>query len=176
VGPLRDELKRLGFTDRTQNPASAQRPQAQQDLSNGGSWLQRQSIGSSGWLTGTAAASRNVFQFPSILGVCQKPRPCVMVSLALPPGHRANRCKSQKEREDYWREYGHGTLPLDALVCLASPGWPLVFATVVRRDPEELVAEHPMVGLAFEPGQQTSRVLRRMGQGPLPNTVLLQVS
>lgn len=172
VGPLRDELKRLGFTDKIQNPTSAQPPPAQQ----GPSWLQRQSSGSSGWLTGIAASSRNVFQSPSILGVCQKPRPCVMVSLALPPGHRANRCKFRKEREDYWREYGHGTLPLDALVCLASPGWPLVFATVVRRDPEELVAEHPIVGLAFEPGQQTSRVLRHMGQGLLSNTVLVQVS
>lgn len=106
-----------------------------------------------------------------------KPRPCVMVSLALPPGHRVHRFKTKAEREAYWKEYGHGTLPMDALVCLACPqgGWPLVFATVVRRDPAELAAEHPMLGLAFEPGQQAERVLMRMGQGPLPQTMLVQV-
>jgi hypothetical protein len=98
-----------------------------------------------------------------------------MVSIALPPGHRVNRYKSQTERQAYWKEFGHGTLPLDALVCLASPGWPLVFATVVRRDPAELAAEHPLIGLAFEEGQQTERALMRMGQGLLPNTVLVQV-
>jgi hypothetical protein len=57
-----------------------------------------------------------------------------MVSISLPPNHRAARLKTKQERVDYWSSYGHGMLPSDALICLASPGWPLVFATVVRRD------------------------------------------
>jgi hypothetical protein len=37
-------------------------------------------------------------------------------------------------------EYGRGTLPQDALVCLASPGEKLVFALVVRREAKEVSA------------------------------------
>lgn len=177
VGPLRDELKRLGFdafTDPEAAHTAAQQPPTAAG-SSAASKPQRASTVGASWLSSAAASSRTVFQYPSILGVFHKPRPCVMVSIALPPGHRASRLKSHKERKDYWTDYGGGTLPIDALVCLASPGWPLVFATVVHRDPEELAAEHPIVGLAFEPGQHTARVLRRMGQGLLPNTVLVQV-
>lgn len=84
--------------------------------------------------------------------------------------------KTKAERVAYWTDYGHGTLASDALVCLASPGWPLVFATIVRRDVQELAEEQPMVGLAFEPGQETNQVLQAMARGPLQNTVLVQVS
>jgi hypothetical protein len=45
-----------------------------------------------------------------ILGLSDKPRPCVLVSVELPPGHRAHRCRSHKERKDFWSQYGHGTL------------------------------------------------------------------
>eukprot|EP00775_Hariotina_reticulata_P004273 gene4273-4526_t len=103
-------------------------------------------------------------------------RPCVMVSIQLPPGHRTARMTSKKERLEYWSSYGHGMLPNDALVCLASPGQPLVFATIVRRDAVELAEEQPMIGLGFEPGPETEKVLSMMGCGPLPNTVLVQVS
>lgn len=61
-------------------------------------------------------------------------------------------------------------------MCLASPGQPLVFATVVRRDPVELAEEQPMIGLAFEPGPETEKVLGMMGCGPIASTVLVQVS
>lgn len=176
VGPLRAELKQLGFADHL--PVEG-------DHSNGlaqGNHLPTTTAtaGSSGvvsrqWLTSSATASRNVYTSPLILGVCMKPRPCVMISIAMPPRHRASRCKSHDERLEYWKAYGHSTLPLDALVCLASPGSPLVFATVVRRDPEEMACVHPIIGVSFEPGQDTEAVLQRMGQGVLPNTVLVQV-
>jgi hypothetical protein len=135
----------------------------------------RPQVPGSDWLLRAAASSRNVYRSPAILGVCLKPRPCVMVSVALPPGHRAARLKTKDERLAFFKQYGHGLLPLDALVCLATPGWPLVFATVVRRDPAELAEVAPMVGLAFEEGPQTEQVLQRMGDGPLLNTVLVQV-
>jgi hypothetical protein len=87
-----------------------------------------------------------------VLGVALKPRPCVMVSAALPPGHRALQHRTEQERLRFWREFGHGTLASDALVCLAMPpaaqGGPprLVFATVVRRDPEDMaMGPDPMV-------------------------------
>lgn len=188
MGPLTAELKRLGLADDSSNnpQASSQPDSASAGSSSAGgpggsaSPLQRPgsssgSGGGDGWLSSAAASSRNVFHHPAIQGVAMKPRPCVMVSVALPSSHRAHRCKDNNERQEYWKQYGHGTLPLDALVCLASPGEPLVFATVVRRDTAELAAEHPHFGLAFEPGQQTERVLMRMGRGLLPNTVLVQV-
>ncbi|KIY98958.1 NFX1-type zinc finger-containing protein 1 [Monoraphidium neglectum] len=119
----------------------------------------------------------------AVLGVALKPRPCVMVSAALPPGHRALQHRTEQERLRFWREFGHGTLASDALVCLAMPpaaqGGPprLVFATVVRRDPEDMaMGPDPMVGLAFEPGPDVESVLQHMGEGPLPGTVLVQAS
>jgi hypothetical protein len=50
-----------------------------------------------------------------------------------------------------------------------------VFATVVRRDVEDLAAEQPVVGLGFEPGGQLEKLLEQIGTGPVPNTALLQV-
>jgi hypothetical protein len=40
---------------------------------------------------------------------------------------------------------------------------------------QELAEEQPMVGLAFEPGQDAEQVLQAMARGPLTNTVLVQV-
>jgi hypothetical protein len=51
----------------------------------------------------------------------------------------------------------------------------LVFATVVRRDPVELAEDQPMIGLGFEPGPETEKVLGMMGCGPIASTVLVQV-
>lgn len=191
VGPLREELKVLGIhqPDRTATHLSHQPVEG---ATAGGSSISSRSrlnpgpssstaadhsgsLGSSS-VAAAAANSRNVFRQPAILGVCLKPRPCVMISVQLPNSHRAARIKSQKDRLDFWREYGHGTLPTDALVCLATPGQALVFATVVRRDTKELAEEQPMIGLAFEPGQDVERIISLMGKGPLPATVLVQVS
>ena len=121
-------------------------------------------------------SSRNVYHRLSILDVATKPRPCVMVSVDLPGAHRAHRFRSHQERKAFWSQYGHGTLPSDSLVCVVCPGEPLVFATVVRRDVEELAEEQPVVGLGFEPGAQLDKLLQQMGKGPLENTALVQVS
>ncbi len=147
VGPLRAELAELGITQQVQQQAA---------------WL--------------SPGSRNVFRQVAVLGTCLKPRPCVMVSLELPPGHRARSHASRTKRLEYWKQYGHGTLPLDALVCLVCPsGQGLLFGTVARRDPDELASERPVVGLAFEAGSETeARVLQYIGQG-LAGLTLVQV-
>ena len=163
VAPLRQELSQLGITKATKAAASSSSAPATSAPKN----KQHQQI--------SLSSSRNVFQNLDIMGVIDKPRPCVMVALTLPAGHRANRCKNKKEREEFWSQSGHSTLPSDALVCVVSPGQPLVFATVARRDAKELAGVAPMVGLAFEPGRGLDQVLQYMGKGPLKDTVLVQV-
>lgn len=161
VGPLRQELKALGIVQ-THSPGASD---AQ------GLKLREGSVT-------TSHKSRNVYEHVTVIGVATKPRPCVLVSVALPPGHRALRQKTHKEREEFWRSYGHGTLPLDSLVCLVCPQQPLVFATVTRRDLKDLAAEkRPIVGLSFDcPGADEVWLLKQMGREELRQTVLVQVS
>jgi len=124
VGPLRIELSNLGIAAAPEEPAvggssnnsTAAAPLAAHQEVNAAdkardpmtkvqqqpAWLRLGSI---------AASSRNVYQSPAVLGVCLKPRPCVMVSIQLPPGHRTARMTSKKERQEYWSSYGHGMLP-----------------------------------------------------------------
>ncbi|WIA14242.1 hypothetical protein OEZ85_002778 [Tetradesmus obliquus] len=180
VGPLRKELADLNITAAAAAAAAVASSTAggatQAAAGSGAAPRPPASSGSSSNWLAAAASSRNVFRDPAVLGVCFKPRPCIMLSVTLPPGHRGARLRTKAERVGFWSSYGHGTLPADALVCLASPSWPLVFATVVRRDVQEMAEEQPMVGLAFEPGQDAEQVLQAMARGPMANTVLVQVS
>ncbi|GFH10317.1 uncharacterized protein HaLaN_05608 [Haematococcus lacustris] len=98
-----------------------------------------------------------------------------MLSFALPTGHHANRLKTKKEKEDFWDKHGRGTLPLNALVCLAAPGDPLLFGTVVRREPKEMAEALPLVGVSFEAGRGLEQVLAWVGK-TLAIKVLVQVS
>jgi hypothetical protein len=124
-----------------------------------------------------AGASRNVFRQPAVLGTCLRPRPCIMFSVQLPSSHKATRLRTQAERKEFWSSFGHSTLPMDALVCLVTPGRPLLFATVARRDPAEMAHEQPIIGLSFDQEQDAEKVLAHMACGPLPHgTVLVQVS
>ncbi|KAL6759021.1 P-loop containing nucleoside triphosphate hydrolase protein, partial [Haematococcus lacustris] len=125
----------------------------------------------------STSTSSNVYRQVSVLGVCKQPkRPvCIMLSFALPPGHHASGLKTQKEKEDFWDRHGRGILPLNALVCLAAPGGPLLFGTVVRREPEEMAEAQPLVGVSFEAGRGLEKVLAWSGK-TLTDTVLVQVS
>lgn len=97
------------------------------------------------------------------------------MSFRLPSGHPAERL-SPKQLPAFWAESGKGTLPLDSLVCLVQPGRTLLFATVVRRDVQELASPWPIVGLAFMPGTDFSGVLSTMGScKQLENAALVQV-
>ena len=122
-------------------------------------------------------AQRDAFEVASIAGVVLKPREraCVMVAIHLPESHRAARMNSETERLEFWTEYGRGTLPSDALVCLvhcAPTGGrpaeqslqPLVFGTTARREPKELAKKHPLVGIAFDRGQAAEHLLTRFGE------------
>lgn len=147
----------------------------------------------------------NVYPLAAVLGTELKPRACVLLSVVLPSGHRASRLGNKTEREAYWRDSGRGTLPLDTLVCIArmsrGPGrkgkgqgqgqaagggledgggfQPLVFGTVARRDAREMAEQRPVVGLAFERGQQkvVEGLLLELGRGSLQaeELVLVQV-
>ncbi|KXZ51992.1 hypothetical protein GPECTOR_10g1014 [Gonium pectorale] len=176
VQPLRQALAVLGFA--STSPATASGGQAQQEQEGRRSKL----------AMSAAAAQRNVFHLVSVMGTALKPRPCVLVAVELPMSHRAARMASKREREEYWREYGKGTLPADALVCIArrvapgQPPAPLLFGTVMRREPKEMALEArwPVVGLAFERGQAgAERLLAELGRGPVlsgEGLVLVQVS
>ncbi|KAJ9507652.1 hypothetical protein QJQ45_019168 [Haematococcus lacustris] len=141
---------------------------------------------------------RNVYHQVSVLGVCkqQNRMVCIMLSFALPPGHHANCLKTMKEKEEFWDKHGWGTLPLNSLVCLAAPGDPLLFGTVVshqpqdgqglaaraphcpiaaRREPKEMAEALPLVGVSFEAGRGLEQVLAWVGS-TLANKVLVQVS
>ncbi|GAX74369.1 hypothetical protein CEUSTIGMA_g1818.t1 [Chlamydomonas eustigma] len=145
---------------------------------------------------------RNVFSLVSVLGVAEKPRPSVMVAIQLPKSHRVSGMPSLREREEFWTDHGRGTLPMDALVCIAGrpttaavSHWnqhqpvvsgklqpnkvaPLLiaFATVGRRDVKELSERFPVIGLAFDRGQEVERVLELLGRGELRDAVLVQIS
>ena len=141
---------------------------------------------------------RNVYTVVAVLGVAQKPKPCVMIEIQLPPSHRTARMTSGKEREEFWSDHGRGTLPLDALVCIVVRGTaaaagsgigvssgdtaaaaqpPIVmFATVGRRDPKELAGQTPVIGISFDRGQGVEQVLQLLGQGRLRDVSLVQVS
>ncbi|GFH27467.1 uncharacterized protein HaLaN_25792, partial [Haematococcus lacustris] len=118
---------------------------------------------------------RNVYHQVSVLGVCKQQNrvACVMLSFALPHGHQANRLRTITEKEDFWDKHGRGTMPLNALVCLASPGDPLLFGTVVRREPKEMAEALPLVGVSFEAGRGLEQVLAWIGR-TLANKVLVQ--
>ncbi|GFH23954.1 uncharacterized protein HaLaN_21658 [Haematococcus lacustris] len=137
--------------------------------------------GNAAWGAPTQAAMqqvlRNVYHQVSVLGVCkqQNRMACVMLSFVLPPGHHANRLETRKEKEEFWDKHGRGTLPLNALVCLAAPGDPLLFGTVVRREPKEMAEALPLVGVSFEAGRGLEQVLAWIGRS-LTKKVLVQVS
>ena len=65
-------------------------------------------------------------------------------------------------------------LPENALVAIVRrpqpgrPPQPVLFGTVARRNPKDLAAEHPVVGLAFTRGQaeEAARLLAAMGRFP----------
>ncbi|GFR50032.1 hypothetical protein Agub_g12193 [Astrephomene gubernaculifera] len=166
VQPLRQALAVLGLKEGAGkgNPAAAGQPRLQERLAMSVSFVQR-----------------NVFPLVAVVGVAHKPRACVQVAVALPPGHRAMRLKKEEERKEYWSEYGKGTLPMDALVCIARmpkkqaqaagsqqpQPQPLLFGTVVRREAAEMARKHPEIGLVFERGQQAgaARLLSELGRG-----------
>lgn len=123
----------------------------------------------------SAQVQRNVFSVTAVLGVAQKPRPCIMVAVELPKSHRAARMKDKQERVEFWTEFGRGTLAADALVCLVMTRDDqdqyqehqqrslVIFGTIGRRDPKELAEQHPIVGLSFDRGQEAEMVLQLMG-------------
>ena len=109
-----------------------------------------------------------------------------MVAIHLPESHRAARMNREMERLEFWTEYGRGTLPSDALVCLAHCAptggrpaeqslQPLVFGTTARREPKELAKKHPLVGIAFDRGQAAEHLLTRFGEVGHGTMVLVQV-
>eukprot|EP00198_Chlamydomonas_reinhardtii_P002822 XP_001692158.1 predicted protein [Chlamydomonas reinhardtii] len=110
---------------------------------------------------------RNVFPLLRVEGAQDSPRPCVLVAVALPAGHRIRGLSKQSERELYWTEHGKGLLPTDTLVCIASmaPGaaagadelQPLLFGTIQRRDAKIMASEgaEPVFGIVFQ--RSTSR-------------------
>jgi hypothetical protein len=177
VGPRREELHNLGITGPPSKPAATDAAGAASASSQASSSTQAAGHAVAASAEGiTAAGSRNVFRQPAVLGTCLKPKPCIMFSIQLPPGHKANRLKTQAERVEFWSNFGHSTLQMDALVCLVTPGRPLLFGTVARRDPVELAHEQPIIGLSFDQEQDAQKVLAHMACGPLPHgTVLVQV-
>jgi hypothetical protein len=144
VGPLRQELADLGLATAQEQPAAAApaAPSSRPGSSQQQQQQQQQQL-LPGWQSGS---SRNVFRQVAVLGACVKPRPCVMVSLALPARHEAAGL-SKAKRLAFWTDRGHSTLPLDALVCLELPSGALAFGTVARREVTELSEDEqrPMV-------------------------------
>ncbi|KAG1673298.1 hypothetical protein FOA52_002578 [Chlamydomonas sp. UWO 241] len=131
-----------------------------------------------------ALKQHNVFAVVEVLGVSIKPRPSVMVAIQLPMSHQAHpaRMKKEKDRLRFWDEFGKGTLPTDALVCLVPTApirrreLPLVFATVARRDKVELSQANPVVELSIPRGQSVDSVLQLIGCGALSGLMLVQVN
>ncbi|KAG2423774.1 hypothetical protein HXX76_015050 [Chlamydomonas incerta] len=138
---------------------------------------------------------RNVFRLLRVMGAQDSPRPCVLVAVELPSGHRIRGLAKQPQREAYWTEHGKGTLPNDALVCIAR--WasgaaagdeadeaeaaalePLLFGTIQRRDARTMAQEwaEPVFGVVFQRstsggdpfaygGDGVDRLLAEMGRG-----------
>lgn len=124
-----------------------------------------------------AGSQRNVYMGLAVLGTTAHPRPCIILSVQLPPSHKATQLARATEREAFWKEFGKGTLPIDGLVCLVVPGRPLVFGTVVRREPREMAERRPLFGIAFESFTDSAWVLEYLGQpGGMPKgSCLVQV-
>lgn len=109
--------------------------------------------------------------------------PCICFSLRLPEWHRANRLKTQSEREQYW-DQSRRILPRDALVCLLRQNcdnkWvPIRFGTIVRRETKELAVSgktKPVIGIAFFSQQDVLESLKELSDPKLPPTRLLVVS
>ncbi|KAG2452041.1 hypothetical protein HYH02_003079 [Chlamydomonas schloesseri] len=168
--PLRQSLFDLGFRGRSSNSGQ------QQALSSAVPPVAAAAaaVGAAAGSSATAAAAaapdppkpvpahlqRNVFPLLRVVGAQDSPRPCVLVAVALPPGHRAVTLSRHAERESYWTEHGKGTLPNDALVCIArrpsaaaaAALEPLVFGTIQRRDAKSMAREwkQPVFGVVFE--------------------------
>ncbi|KXZ51993.1 hypothetical protein GPECTOR_10g1015 [Gonium pectorale] len=171
VQPLRQALAVLGFAPTSPATAGAASGGQAQQEQHRQQRRQTQQV-----MAAAAAAQQVVFPLVEVIGTALRPRPCVLVAVALPPSHRAVRMPESKEREEFWSEHGKGTLPIDSLVCIArrvapgQPPAPLLFGTVVRRIPKEMAREaaRPVVGLAFERGQAgAERLLAELGRGPV---------
>jgi len=77
------------------------------------------------------------------------------------------------------RKAGRGTLPLDALLCIvrADSKELLAFASVARRDPQELAEQQPIVGLALA-GQSDLQAMLKLasaGRHGLQDVLVVQV-
>ncbi|KAG1675264.1 hypothetical protein FOA52_016295 [Chlamydomonas sp. UWO 241] len=192
--PLRQSIKELGYTAASSRTAGPSR--AVPDLFSGFKGALAEALGAfppgfAGGNAGTGAVpsgslapaqsslapvnvsaalqQRNVFAVMEVKGVALKPRPSLMLSLRLPMSHRAARMQDLKERQNFWKEFGGGTLPLDALVCLVPTApvrghqMPLVFATVSRRDVPEMSQAHPIFGLSFSSGKDADAAFQMIG-------------
>eukprot|EP01071_Lankesteria_metandrocarpae_P006195 Lankesteria_metandrocarpae@DN4270_c0_g1_i1.p1 len=73
-----------------------------------------------------------------------KPQPSILMEVALPPSHKANRCKNLKERVAFWTS--SRSLSLHTSYLVAVNGKPFGFVTIVYRDPDVL-ARHSVVGV-----------------------------
>jgi hypothetical protein len=109
--------------------------------------------------------------------------PCICFSFRVPHWHRANRLKTQREKEEYW-DKNRRVLPRDALVCLLRENsdrkWvPIRFGTIVRRETKELAVTgktKPIIGIAFFSENQVLESLKELSDSCLPPTRLLVVS
>ena len=120
---------------------------------------------------------RFTFRGVWMIRVEPKPRPCILVSVGLPPGHGALRCRGKKEKTEFWEQH-RGILAQEALCVLAVKGKAERFATIVRRDTDEL-ADYTMIGLTFEGAtlEEMADLLARCGSKSGAHlTALVQVS
>eukprot|EP00955_Chlamydomonas_euryale_P117408 366472-Chlamydomonas_euryale.AAC.3 len=134
-------------------------------------------------VTGSVFQQRNVFRVVAVTGIEMKPRPSLMLQIQLPPNHGAFNLKNSKDRQAFWNEFGKGTLPLDALVCVMptqpinGENIPLMYATVSRRDENDLAQQAPCFGLHFaKSNTHVNSLMKLIGAGPPPGLLLLQVS
>jgi hypothetical protein len=99
-----------------------------------------------------------------------------MFSVQLPRSHKAAQIRSEKARRQFWKSRGFSTLSLNSLVCICAHGQPLLFGTIVRRDPAELALETPVIGIAFQDVARTQQLLEQIGSKTLaPDVVMVQV-
>ena len=70
---------------------------------------------------GVGKPPRFTFRGVWMIRVEPKPRPCILVSVGLPPGHGALRCRSKKEKKDFWEQH-RGIFAQEALCVLAVKG------------------------------------------------------
>jgi hypothetical protein len=119
---------------------------------------------------------RDVFQPVYIRGVECHRRPSISLSVQLPKSHHAASMTTRAEREQYWTDYGRGTFPIDALVCLVCVTGgdvrPIVYATVARRELKELADDLPTIGLALlNPGDGARKLLAALAGVPTPRMI-----